>query len=33
MAEVVLRILQVTLHTKPANATHWSTRPLAAHIA
>ena len=30
--EVESRILQVTLHTKPANATHWSTRTLAEHL-
>jgi hypothetical protein len=26
------RILQVTLHRKPAAATHWSTRTLAEHL-
>jgi transposase len=31
-AEVESRILQATLHTKPANATHWSTRTLAEHL-
>jgi transposase len=31
-AEVELRILQATLHTKPANARHWSARMLAAHL-
>ena len=30
--EVESRILQVTLHTKPANATHWSTRTLAERM-
>ena len=30
--EVVSRILEVTLHTKPAAATHWSTRTLAEHL-
>ncbi len=25
-------IVEVTLHTTPANATHWSTRTLAAHL-
>ena len=30
--EVESRILHVTLHTKPANATHWSTRTLAEHM-
>ncbi|NDZ17707.1 hypothetical protein C7T35_32170 [Variovorax sp. WS11] len=29
--EVESKILQVTLHTKPAAATHWSTRTLAEH--
>jgi len=31
-AEVESRILQVTLHTKPVAATHWSTRTLAEHM-
>jgi transposase len=31
-AEVESRILQVTLHAKPAAATHWSTRTLAEHL-
>ena len=31
-AEVQSRILQVTLHSKPAAATHWSTRTLAEHL-
>jgi len=31
-AETESRILQVTLHTKPAAATHWSTRTLAEHM-
>jgi transposase len=30
--EVQSRILQVTLHTKPVAATHWSTRTLAEHM-
>jgi transposase len=30
--EVQSRILQVTLHTKPVAATHWSTRTLAEHL-
>jgi transposase len=30
--EVESRILQVTLHSKPAAATHWSTRTLADHL-
>ncbi len=30
--EVESRILQVTLHTKPANAAHRSTRKLARHM-
>jgi len=30
--EVESLILKVTLHTKPANATHWSTRTLAEHM-
>jgi transposase len=32
-AEVESRILQVTLHTKPVSATHWSTRALAEHMS
>jgi hypothetical protein len=32
MAERESRILQTTLHEKPANATHWSTRTLAEHL-
>jgi transposase len=31
-AEVESKIVQVTLHTKPAMATHWSTRTLAEHL-
>ena len=31
-AQVQSRILQVTLHTKPVAATHWSTRTLAEHL-
>src|SRR5664280_2572549 len=31
-AAVQSRILQVTLHSKPAAATHWSTRTLAEHL-
>src|SRR5215203_1907548 len=31
-AEVQARIVQTTLHTKPAAATHWSTRTLAEHL-
>ena len=31
-AEVESRIVEVTLHTKPAAATHWSTRTLAKHL-
>lgn len=30
--ELESQILQVTLHTKPAAATHWSTRTLADHL-
>jgi transposase len=30
--EIESHILEVTLHTKPATATHWSTRTLAAHL-
>ena len=30
--QVQARIVQVTLHTKPAAATHWSTRTLAQHL-
>jgi len=30
--ELESKILQVTLHTKPAAATHWSTRTLAEHL-
>lgn len=32
MAEMESRIVQATLHDKPANATHWSTRTLAEHL-
>lgn len=32
MAEMESRIVQATLHEKPANATHWSTRTLAEHL-
>lgn len=31
-AEAESRIVQATLHAKPANATHWSTRTLAAEL-
>jgi transposase len=31
-ADMQSRILQVTLHAKPAAATHWSTRTLAEHL-
>jgi transposase len=31
-AEMESRIVQATLHDKPANATHWSTRTLAEHL-
>lgn len=31
-AEVESRIVQVTLHDKPVDATHWSTRTLAKHL-
>jgi hypothetical protein len=31
-AAVQSRILQVTQHSKPAAATHWSTRTLAEHL-
>ena len=31
-AQTESRIVQVTLHDKPINATHWSTRTLAAHL-
>ncbi len=30
--ELVQRILDITLHEKPAAATHWSTRTLAKHV-
>jgi transposase len=30
--ELESKIVQVTLHTKPAAATHWSTRTLAQHL-
>jgi transposase len=30
--ELESKILQVTLHTKPAASTHWSTRTLAEHL-
>ena len=30
--ELESKILQVTLHTKPAASTHWSTRTLAEHM-
>jgi transposase len=33
MAEVQSRIVHATLHDKPANATHWSTRTLAKHLS
>jgi transposase len=32
MARMESRIVQTTLHDKPVNATHWSTRTLAAHL-
>ncbi len=31
-AEIESRIVQATLHDKPVNATHWSTRTLAEHL-
>lgn len=31
-SEVESRIVHATLHDKPANATHWSTRTLAEHL-
>jgi transposase len=31
-AEIESRIVQVTLHERPVNATHWSTRTLAEHL-
>ena len=31
-AEMQSQILEVTLHSKPAAATHWSTRTLAEHL-
>jgi transposase len=31
-AEMESRIVQATLHDKPASATHWSTRTLAEHL-
>ena len=31
-AEIESRIVQATLHAKPVNATHWSTRTLAEHL-
>ena len=31
-AEMESRIVQATLHDKPVNATHWSTRTLAEHL-
>ena len=31
-AEVESRIVHATLHDKPVNATHWSTRTLAEHL-
>ena len=32
MAEMESRIVRATLHEKPVNATHWSTRTLAEHL-
>jgi transposase len=32
MDEMESRIVQATLHEKPANATHWSTRRMAEHL-
>ncbi|MCY7315303.1 MAG: helix-turn-helix domain-containing protein [Rubrivivax sp.] len=32
MVEMESRIVQATLHDKPVNATHWSTRTLAEHL-
>lgn len=32
MAEMESRIVAVTLHERPVNATHWSTRTLAEHL-
>ena len=31
-AQVESRIVHATLHDKPVNATHWSTRTLAEHL-
>jgi transposase len=31
-AETESRIVQATLHQRPINATHWSTRTLAEHL-
>ena len=31
-AQIESRIVQATLHDKPINATHWSTRTLAEHL-
>ncbi len=31
-AEIESRIVQATLHDRPVNATHWSTRTLAEHL-
>jgi len=32
-AEVIKRVVNLTLHEKPSNATHWSERTMAARIA
>ena len=32
MAEMESRILHASLHQKPADATHWSTRTMAEHL-
>ena len=32
MAEMESRIVRTTLHEKPINSTHWSTRTLAEHL-
>jgi transposase len=32
-ADVESRIVKATLHDRPINATHWSTRTLGAHLA
>ncbi len=32
MAEMESRIVKTSLHEKPADATHWSTRTMAVHL-